>query len=297
MTSRYAIEALDADGAALSAAGSAAEEALALHRQALAVLEDGWRSESGSAATEVVRRQCAQAADLVDALHGAAAELRALRYTLDPIGAAASQFDPLTGDPLAADPSAGDPLAADQLAADPLAAGLADRVAPRFETPVATLPPPAPPSAPWSSGFGSGVGPVGRLPDFGGVLAGLVNQIADVLSVDHAQPADGTVNDEDPVPSRQRPLIEEISAAELGSSAGEPAAAPPERLSPVQETAASTPAATTLPESRLPQPQSPPPQAPPELLAAELPPAPRESAPDGETPCDIAVDELPQVGE
>jgi acetylglutamate kinase len=71
-------EALDADGAALAAAGSLAAEALALHRDALALLDEGWRSQSGSTATDLLRQQCGEGAELVAALRDAAAECRAL---------------------------------------------------------------------------------------------------------------------------------------------------------------------------------------------------------------------------
>ena len=72
-------EALEFDCAALVAAGSLAEEALALHREALAIVEQGWHSQSGSAATDVLRRQCGEAAELVTALHDATGDFRALR--------------------------------------------------------------------------------------------------------------------------------------------------------------------------------------------------------------------------
>ena len=63
------------DSAALSAAADTAEQALACHRDALAALAEGWRSETGSSATDFLHRQCAEATDIVAALRRAATEL------------------------------------------------------------------------------------------------------------------------------------------------------------------------------------------------------------------------------
>ena len=66
------------DSAALAAAADAAEEALACHRDALAALAEGWRSETGSSATDLLHRQCAEATDIVAALRRAARTLAML---------------------------------------------------------------------------------------------------------------------------------------------------------------------------------------------------------------------------
>ena len=50
---RLALDALDADGAALSAAAAAAEEALGVQREALDVLTEAWRGVSGSGAADL----------------------------------------------------------------------------------------------------------------------------------------------------------------------------------------------------------------------------------------------------
>lgn len=270
MTPRISGEALDADGAALSAAGAAAEEALSLHRQALAVLEEGWQSESGTAATDLIRRQCAQAADLVEALHGAAAELRSLRDTVDPLGAN------------------------EVSSAEPVAARLDDRAAPRFQTP------PVIPAAPASSSFppwpsGTGAVPLSQLPNIGGTLAGLVTQIADALSPDATDAGAAVAAEGSAPPNEERPSVAVKSAAEITAAGSEelasPVMDPPERM-PVE---AAPPPLSAPPESVLAQPEPPP--LPPEPLAAERQPEPPEPLTEARTPCEIAADELPQVGE
>ena len=69
---RLALDALDADGAALSAAAAAAEEALGVQREALDVLTEAWRGVSGSGAADFVARNCEAAAEVVTALRDAA---------------------------------------------------------------------------------------------------------------------------------------------------------------------------------------------------------------------------------
>lgn len=293
-------EALDADSAALSAAGSAAEEALALHRSALAMLDDGWGGESGSAATDVVRRQCASAADLVEALHGAAAELRALRDTL--AGDGSGEFDGLGGD------------LSDHPGYAQASARVSDRAAPLFDTPVppaaptAVAVPPAPanpfdPTASsfpaWSAGasslpnFGSA-----QLPDLGGTLGALVGQIADTLSPDGFSPDPADVGAENPAPTpAELTRASDHPAAPVGQPPPTPAGIPPtqpETVVPQQENASPTPLlAAELP----PPPSEPAPSEPPPPIAQS--PPDRASAPPGDTktPCEIAADELPQVGQ
>lgn len=272
---------LGADTAALSAAGAAAEEALALHQQALAVLEEGWQSETGSAATELIRRQCAQAADLVEALHGAAAELRRLQDTHGTVGA----------------------LSDDDPGGDPMAGRLGDLAAPRFEAPppvMAAAPAPLSSFPSWTPGAGSM--PLGQLPNIGGTLAGLVAQIADVLSSDAGDGETGPAS-QDPRPSGGRPPGER-SALAVPAAAETVATA---RASPVSDPPSSPvemPPSLPPPESQPVQPETPAPQPgppPAELLAGEHPPEPQESPPEvpseTRTPCEIAADELPQVGE
>lgn len=275
------LEMLDSDAAMLAAAGSVAEEALALHRDALSLLTDGWCSQSGSAATDLLRRQCGGGAELVTALHGAAAELRSLRDSLEEMG---PHPDPSVG---RAD--------GDQPPFAQSSARLDDRPAPQFELPASPpvygTAPPAPQAGPaWPLGAG-----LAALPSLGAGLVGLIAQIGDALSPDSAAPAPA----DDPAVIKSR--ADEMVATPIGTAAEPPrtpvlppVAAPVERISE--------------PATRIPVPESPPPP-PPQLLAAERPPEPAVSAPDpippdaapaaaeARTPCEIAADELPQVGQ
>ena len=275
-------EALDADCAALAAAGSVAEEALALHCEALAILEQGWHSQSGSAATDVLRRQCGEAAELVTALHDATGDFRALRDAAE-YGAVASTAEPYNR--------------------------LSDRPPTQFETAepfffggaAAPVPPPVPPPAPvWTPATA-----VPPLPDLGGALVGLVAQIAEAVSLISVEEgadlgtAESTAQRTDP-PTDPPP----IAAPPKPESPAVPPVSPP-----VQFVGPSAP----------PEPAPPPIAAPPPLLAAERPPdpppeprpasppapevpaAPPEPPPepppeDPKTPCEIAADALPQVG-
>ena len=79
---RLVLDALDADGAALTAAAAAAEEALGVQREALDVLTEGWRGISGSGAVDFVARNCEAAAEIVTALRDAAGVLNTLSEDL-----------------------------------------------------------------------------------------------------------------------------------------------------------------------------------------------------------------------
>lgn len=129
-----------------------------------------------------------------------------------------------------------------------------------------SMPPVAPPSAPpmnWPAA------PMPALPDFGGAISALIAEAADAINGDPATPAD--------TPARDTPA----SAAKNVPSVASPAAVP---VFPPPATPTAAPAAA----------------AP--LLAAEMPPPQPVAAPPAEvvpdrTPCEIAADELPQVGE
>ena len=309
-------EELDAYRAGLVATGSVAEEALALHREALALVVEGWCGESGSAATDLMQRQCGEAADVVEALHGTAAELRSLRTALE------QSIVPL----------------ADVFGGDAAFARLNERPVPRFETPApptlayqpppqfpvpSEIPPPqqnpaqaqnptlpqnpAPPqpSVSWAPGIPS-------LPNLGGAFGGLAAQIAGGLAQAGSLAADAALAGAGGA---------EVNRADTSepASAGKPAA----RTEKPEPKAVATPrtAPTTLiappvvrPEGvPAPQPEAPelpllaaerPPEAgpaetaePPPALTAAPPPAPADPVPDSRTPCEIAADELPQVGQ
>ncbi|APE16383.1 hypothetical protein BOH72_15290 [Mycobacterium sp. WY10] len=155
-------------------------------------------------------------------------------------------------------------------------------------------PPPAPtldtPAA-------TGMPAMPTMPDVGGGLSGLVGQITDALSglfdnmpddaVDTGVPEpDDPVDEKDPEPSdpakdavpEQDPAVEE---------------------KPVEDVAAEEPPALAEPEPAEPEPGPPPPPLPQEPAP---PPTPPPSPPvveptDEQTPCEIAADELPQVGQ
>ncbi len=267
------LETLEADTAALTAAGAAAEEALALHRQALAVLGEGWHSQSGSAAADLLRRQCDDAFGVVTALHAVAGELRSLRDATERV------------------PAERPPAGAD---------------APR-ETVPPPLPPPPPAPLP-------ALGPGPTLPalpnvgaGLGSGLAALVATIAEALSSDALSsdaPSGDAPDDEDTDVTTPEP-----AAAETVRSPPRPAVDPPSPQPPVaplqpepqvvQGGSAATPAAApAVSEPAMPEPP---------LLAAERPPEPDVAAPaqsplpaepvQARTPCEIAADELPQVGQ
>ena len=85
------VAAVEAERAAVAAAAVMAEDALSLQREALAVLAEGWDGQSGSAAADLMSRQCADGADVVAALQEVAGELALLRDSLADPGAPAAQ--------------------------------------------------------------------------------------------------------------------------------------------------------------------------------------------------------------
>ena len=176
----------------------------------------------------------------------------------------ASLGDPLDGP--------GDPVTS---GADQIEAGLADRSPSNFAAP---MPPAAPAPAPAMNWPSSGMS---TLPDLGGALADLIAQAADSLSAgaDSGAADPGVTDSGGPdIPSEDPPVD---------------AAAPSAPDPGTDESAA------VIPE--------PVPAAPASLLPAEVPPAdpaplvagepPTEPPVPDRTPCEIAADELPQVGQ
>lgn len=291
-------EALEIDCAALVAAGSLAEEALALHREALAIVEQGWHSQSGSAATDVLRRQCGEAAELVTALHDATGDFRALRDAAE-YGVDASTAQPYN--------RLSDRPPAQFETAEPFFFGAAPAPAP---APVPVSPPVPPPAPAWTTGT---TGP--PLPDLGGALVGLVAQIADAVSLISAEEGAGL---------EATPPTEPPAEPATGSSTESPTEPPAESPAapPEPESPALPPVGPPVsPPVQFVGPSAPPDSAPPPLLAAERPPdpppeprpasppaaevptaplpeppIPEPPAPDPKTPCEIAADALPQVG-
>ena len=290
-------EALESDCAALAAAGSLAEEALALHREALGLVEQGWHSQSGSAATDALRRQCGEAAELVTALHDATGDFRALRdvaeYGVD--ASTAQPYNRLSDRP---------PAQFDT--AEPFFFGGAPAPAPApAPVPVSPpVPPPAPPPAPaWTPGT---AGP--PLPDLGGALVGLVAQIADAVSLISAEegaglevtpPTDPPAEPPAALPQPESPALPPVSPPVqfVGPTAPPDSAAPPIAAPPPLLAAERPP--DPPPEPRPDPPPAPEVPAAPVAPALEQPPEPlpEQSPEDPKTPCEIAADALPQVGQ
>jgi hypothetical protein len=270
-------EALDADCSALAAAGSVAEEALALHCEALAILEQGWHSQSGSAATDVLRRQCGEAAELVTALHDATGDFRALRDAAE-YGVDASTAQPSN--------RLSDRPPAQFETAEPFLFGSAAAPAP--------APPPVPPPAPaWTPGTAEP-----PLPDLGGALVGLVAQIADAVSSLSAEEGAG-LEAAQPTDPPADPPAESSAAPPKPESPAVPPVSPPVQFVGPSAPPESPPPPLLAAERPPDPPPEPGPASPPVPEVAAAPPeSPPESPPeDPRTPCEIAADALPQVGQ
>ena len=321
------LDILDADAAALSAASAGAEEALRVHREALDLVSHSWLGGSGSSAGEFLARQSAAAAEIVASLRSAAAALTALRVGLEHLVDA--KVDAARSGDFSAVASLGTEAAA---AYDVAVSRLGELPAPRFETPArpAELTPPqrpsippapqpvpdqapvpvsAPVSAPLSPSPGQGwtsgapVGALPGIPDIGGSLAGLVTWIAQTLGsyadtpsgptpvTTEARTPDGSLTDVKSVVPEQYSRPDTLLAAEVPAAVSVTAApGPAEPVAPAEPVG--TAPVGTAPVVATPEPAVPPPPAPP-------PPAPAApaAAADVATPCEIAADELPRVGQ
>ena len=316
-----------ADSAALAAAAGSAEEALACQRDALAVLADGWRSETGSAATALLQQRCAEATDIVAALHRAAEELRLLgqdwtdltrgpQETVRTDGAPPG--DHLMGEtpnrPDSAAPPAGvcgEPASAGpwpvqgwsaQAWPEPMGAGPWAKAPTTAAAPVPT----------WPSG---GSGPAG----VGGALLGLVAQIAQSLGsyADSPVNPDAETSADNPdaadsfSPQRNLPAVDEVADSSRPPGDGVPNSAVPQSLPTARNPSAELLAAERPPDpgaSPAPAPQPPvdtpapaPPIDPVSAATAPAEAAPAEAVPlpagDARAPCEIAADDLAKVGE
>ena len=251
------LDALDADSAALTAAAAAAAEALHVQRQALDVLTEGWWGGSGSGAVDFVARQCSAAAGVVAELRNGAGILSALSENLgrvvdSKVGAV------LDGSAEWAATYSANPSAA---AYDEAIIRLGELPAARFETPLplatpatdlgSSRPSPAPsplPSSPpaqqtapsWAPGLPTaglptaglptaGL-PTAGLPNYGGALAGLINQIAQALGPYSETPVDPIA---DPVADPQ--TDPQDAKAPADPVAADPAPADPVAADPVAE--------------------------------------------------------------
>lgn len=317
-------QAAAADSAALAAAAGSAEEALGCHRDALVALAAGWHSETGSNAVELLQRQCAQATDIVAELHRAAGELRSLHDDLADLtggrtesgtAEAGEQPQAEASGPRAPTPVPGSVGEGPPSPPDPPAMVPAQSLPPAAWAAQAGGGPPtvAPSTTPLASPAWQTGGAVPALPDLGAALVGLVAQIAQTLGPYAETP--GPVPGEDPVdqqppsaeaeprpPHRKPPLPVQLST----DPPSLPESAVPKSIAPQPQPPAQTPADPSpdlLAAERPPDPGVPPKQPPPPVSAAvpQTPPAPVTPPPapavETETPCEIAADELPKVGE
>ncbi|AKK26448.1 hypothetical protein [Mycobacterium sp. EPa45] len=159
--------------------------------------------------------------------------------------------------------------------------------------PAQPLPPPplaGPPAL--DTPASAGIPAMPTMPDVGGGLSGLVGQIADALGgLFDSMPDDAVANDmpeaEDSV-AKNDP--DNVDVVEEPASEHDPAAE-----EPIPEEVATE--EMLAPDAEAPEAEPPPPPPPPEPVTAPVPPPPVAEQPDGQTPCEIAADELPQVGQ
>lgn len=165
------------------------------------------------------------------------------------------------------------------------------------QPPTPTSPPPSaePPPQP---GLPAPAG-MPTAPDIGGGLSGLVSQIADALGglFDGTPdaPADDPSQLEDPVGNDEHQPADDDQQSDTGTQDD---VVPDDDSAPTSSTDGEIPVADEPPEAdpetveAAPANDSPAPQQPP-----PPPPPPSAEHPDEQTPCEIAADELPQVGQ
>jgi len=292
------LDALDFDSAALAAAAVNSEEAARVQREALDALTAGWHGGSGSRAVDFLARHCETADRVVAALRDGAGELTALSEKLGHV-VDAKVDAALSGDWVASR-SPDDSTTAYDTAVN----RLGELPVPRFETPLAPTPPtfdpmvpvtgmvpdpsrPAPSPVPpqqAAPGWDPGLAGVG-LPNLGGSLAGLINQIAQALGPYSDTPVSDTPVSDTPV-SDAPPKPTNDSVADVKPVV-------PEQQSPVDAPLAidaPLAAEVTAPAINAAQPPATP-------VTPPAPPAEPANIDDTATPCEIAADELPQVGQ
>ena len=189
--------------------------------------------------------------------------------------------------------------------------------APAASAPSAATPPPSAPFAPPPAGPGAGMAapPMpslsggGGMPDIGSGLSGLGQQLGDLFGGLWGATEDGPLDGDSPLEGEQPDELDGFDGDELEDD--DPEAEPGEELSEEADEAGESvdpaavddcppppaePADAPPPE---PPPATPPPQpaepAPAPLVAVPAPPA--DPVAGSGTPCEIAADELPQVGE
>ncbi|EHB58346.1 putative alanine and proline rich protein [Mycolicibacterium rhodesiae JS60] len=163
--------------------------------------------------------------------------------------------------------------------AEPLPATAPEPPPPSIDTGTAQPVPPAPPPAEPPAGMAA-------MPDAAGGLSGLVGQIADVLGGLFDGLPDTAANDD--VPGFDDPVEQDDDTPD--DDVVDPDTDVPEEIPVTEEAAAEEPQPVEEPPLAATAP--PPPEPEPEPLAAEQP-----EQPDEQTPCEIAADELAQVGQ
>lgn len=155
----------------------------------------------------------------------------------------------------------------------PVQSALADRPSSAFASPMPSPAPAAAPGMSWPSM------PAPALPDLGGAIANLISQAADAFNFDPAN------DDPAAIPAEAVADVKRPAGPVIPDPGANSVAAPAQPAMPI---------APVSPESDSTQP----------LLAAEIPPEepaspdpPPAPAADDRTPCDIAADELPQIGQ
>ncbi len=290
---------MSVDSAALEAAASIAEEALACHREALILVAEGWQSETGSAIAEFMDRQCSQATDVVDALRRASGSMPAAPDTWtdpgsEPVGG--RSVDPADAPPPSAETTG--PATAPVDATTPAAPPAPGPVSPwtgqvpspwagQVPSPWAAAPVAA--DVPWAAGSSpAGLPTPPAIPDFGGALVGLVSEIAQALG-SYAEPGPSTAPSADDPVGAVDPVTDAPGNPDTAASRDTPPTAPATddvsaQIGPAAPGSASTaaPSIGSVDPAATPSgspPGVPLPSATTELLAAERPPEPGTAAP------------------
>lgn len=323
---------LDADVAGLAAGAAAGEEALCAARDALAALRGAWQGGPATAALELVERQCEAAEEVVESLADAAAALRSLRELLaqlvDAKVDAALRIDEAHSGRAGEDGDVGaEWVTAMRSATGAVTAAYddaltrlnrrspgrgADAPAPAPAAPevpaaapsaaVPALPPVTIPGLPFPPDLGAGLGA-----GLGAVLAGLPGPVetgavepGPVGTGPEERPGEDPEEDSDedgndrvgPPSEAASPNARREPEPALADPVLEPspvAGPAPEPPSPVTDPAG--PESEPLPGSQT----APPPETTP--AAQPLVAEPLAAEADERAPCEIAADELPQVGE
>lgn len=331
---RLRLSALDADTAALTTAATAAEEALSAERTAIDDLMRAWQGGSGSAARDFLERQCEAASGLLAALVEAGETLGSLRENLARLveaGADASMriadrpgverqvwlaqarsvlqgsADEAAVDAVASRIAAfvdtdiaGDWATAIQYTSDSVAAAYRDALA-RLDGLAAVrfdLTTPAPTAEPLSRRAAARTPAPAPVPAASAPAATAAPTFSVPLPMPSWNPAStypmGELRPDTPVkPVKKTKKAKPVGPLKVAKTPAESGPAATRTAAPVPPKEPAV-AAAPLP----PPPSVPAPQAQQSLQAAQpAAPLPAEAGFEPRTPCEIAADELPQVGQ